>query len=372
MCEPWIASSEGFLILAIISWFVAMRRSLLQPVWTVIYLPMALYVVGSILSALFAPAPGFSLLEISDPMLFLILPLALSIYERLWKVREAAWRLLVFIGTFAAVWALIQFFVLGWTDLDHRITGPNSHVMTFSGMIMIISLMMLGHLVRNRDLHLLVPLLIILLALILTYTRGAWIGWIVGAAWIVLGPRPKIALAAIPLLILALLLAPLPLFGRLVSVFDPTLSSNLDRIRMAQAGIEMIRDHPVVGIGPGNIEETYPFYRASDAPRFRTPHLHSNPFQIWAERGVVTFVAYHLLFFFVLRELWRRRHRDRAAADSAIAATIAFFIAGLTEYNFGDGEVLMTWLDGLAVALAPLLIAPRSQELSAGDRIDPA
>lgn len=141
---------------------------------------------------------------------------------------------------------------------------------------------------------------------------------------------------------------------------------------MAQAGVEMIRDHPVVGIGPGNIEETYPFYRLPDAPRFRTPHLHSNPFQIWAERGIVTFVAYHLLFFLVVRELWRRRYRDRAAADSAIAATIAFFIAGLTEYNFGDGEVLMTWLDALALALAPLLITPRHQEPAAMDRIDQA
>lgn len=331
---------------------------------------MGLYVAGSLLSASFAPDPVFSILEISDPILFLILPLALSIYRSLGEIRETSWQLLVFIATFAAVWGLVQFFVLGWTDLDHRITGPNSHVMTFSGMIMIISLMMLARLIRAREMRLLVPLFLIALALLLTYTRGAWIGWLAGAVWIILSRRPRLALAAIPILLLAMLLAPLPLFGRLVSVFDPSLSSNLDRIRMAQAGIEMVRDRPVLGIGPGNVEETYPFYRLPDAPRFRTPHLHSNPVQIWAERGVVTFVGFNLLFVVVIYEVWQRRRLNRAAADAAIAASIAFYVAGLTEYNFGDGEVLMSWLDGLGIALAPLLINPDDPARDDGDRID--
>ena len=351
---------------------MALRRSLIRPVWSIIYLPMGLYVLGSVLSAVVAPAPGYSLLELSDPILFLILPLALSIYDRMGEIHETGWHLYAFIGTFAALWALAQFFLLGWTDLDHRITGPNSHVMTFSGMIMVISLMMLARVIRKREVALVIPLAVILLALTLTYTRGAWLGWLAGAAWIVLSRRPRLAVAAVTLVLVVLLLAPLPLFGRLVSVFDPTLSSNLDRIRMAQAGMEMVRDRPVFGIGPGNIEETYPFYRLPDAPRFRTPHLHSNIVQIWAERGVVTFVAYNLLFLIVLLELWRRRRREPWGADGAIAATIAFYLAGLTEYNFGDGEVLMTWLDGLAIALAPLVLPHGRSERFDGDRIDAA
>lgn len=358
LCEPWIGTSEAFLILAIISWMVALRRAHLQPVWTVIYLPLGLYVIGSAVAALFAPDPFFSILEVSEAILFLIVPLSLSLYRRFLDLREVVWRLLVFIVTFSSVWALVQFFVLGWTDLDHRIKGPASHVMTFSGMVLVISMLMLARVVWERKKELAVPLAVVVLALALTYTRGAWIGWIAGASWIVLSRKPRVAVFAVPVLVIVLLLAPLPWFGRLTSVFDPTVSSNLDRIRMSQAGIEMIRDRPVFGIGPGNIEEVYPIYRLPDAPRFRTPHLHNNPIQIWADRGVLAFGAYHLLFIIIAVELWKRRAADRAAADGGLAATIALFVAGLTEYNFGDAEVLMTWLDGLSLMLAALILDP--------------
>ena len=64
-------------------------------------------------------------------------------------------------------------------------------------------------------------------------------------------------------------------------------SSNLDRIRMAEAGVEIIKDYPLLGVGPANVKEVYPLYRKHDAPRFRIPHLHNNVIQLWAERGVL-------------------------------------------------------------------------------------
>lgn len=356
LCEPWIATSEGFLILAVISWVISLRRGLVRPVWSTIYLPMGLFILGSVLSGLFAPDPIDSVRETSEVLLFLVVPIALSLYQNTNVLRETAWKLLVFVGLFSSVWALGQYFVLGWNDLDHRIRGPASHVMTFSGIVMVISLCVLARVVWGRERRLIVPLGIMMLALVLTFTRGAWFGWIAGAAWIALSRKPRVALAAIPVLMIALVMAPLPLFGRLVSVFDPTVASNLDRIRMAQAGIAMIRDRPAFGNGPGNMEEIYPFYRLSDAPRFRTPHLHSNPIQIWAERGVIPLVAYHLLLVVICVEAWRRRAAGRPYSDAAIATAIAVFVAGFTEFNFGDGEVLMSWLDLTAIAFAPLLL----------------
>ena len=41
----------------------------------------------------------------------------------------------------------------------------------------------------------------------------------------------------------------------------------IDRIRMAEGGIEMIKDYPVMGVGPAYIKEVYPLYRRADAPR---------------------------------------------------------------------------------------------------------
>ena len=72
---------------------------------------------------------------------------------------------------------------------------------------------------------------------------------------------------AVPILTVGIALLPMSLFSRAVSSFDTRQSSNLDRIRMVQAGIEMIRDYPLLGVGPANVKEIYPLYRASDALR---------------------------------------------------------------------------------------------------------
>src|SRR4029078_12140197 len=94
---------------------------------------------------------------------------------------------------------------------------------------------------------------------------------------------PRWVVFAVPILTLGIALLPLSLFSRAVSSFDTRQSSNLDRIRMVQAGVEMIRASPLRGVGPANVKKIYPMSRRSDAPRFRPPHLHNNVAQIWAE-----------------------------------------------------------------------------------------
>ena len=74
---------------------------------------------------------------------------------------------------------------------------------------------------------------------------------------------------------------------------------------MAEAGVEIIKDYPLLGVGPANVKEVYPLYRKHDAPRFRIPHLHNNVIQLWAERGVLALVAYLFLQFLFLRECAR-------------------------------------------------------------------
>ncbi|HEY0590200.1 MAG TPA: O-antigen ligase family protein, partial [Thermoanaerobaculia bacterium] len=116
---------------------------------------------------------------------------------------------------------------------------------------------------------------------------------------------------------------------------------------------EMIRDHPLFGVGPGNVKEVYPLYRKDDAPRFTVPHLHSNPVQIWAERGILALVAWILLIALFLREAIRLRRAggSRPWLDGGIAAAVALTVAGLFEFNFGDTEVLLTMLDVWALTL---------------------
>jgi O-antigen ligase len=119
---------------------------------------------------------------------------------------------------------------------------------------------------------------------------------------------------------------------------------------MLEAGVEMIRDHPVLGVGPANVKDAYALYRKHDAPRPRPPHLHNNVIQLWAERGVIGLAAYLLLLALFVRECVKAWHApQRPWAEAGIAVVVSLAVAGLFEFNFGDTEVFYTMLNLFAL-----------------------
>lgn len=354
LCAPFIANSEQAVAWSMIVSFSAMSRGLIRPSWHILYFPLALYAVASMISAVAAPRSIHLAGDVVTAGKFLLLPLALMIFREIPGAKEAALRTLLVFGAGTALWGLGQYFVLGQRDLEHRITGPAVHVMTFSGLLLPVALVYgVLWLHDRRNLWLLGGTLVTSLALLLTFTRSVWIGWLAAVIAVVALRRPRLLLWVAPAVILFVVLMPMNLFGRLVSTFDTRQSSNLDRIRMVEAGVEMIRDHPLLGVGPANIKEVYPLYRRPDAPRFRIPHLHNNVVQIWAERGVVALAAYLLFLALFLRECARAWNGpERRFAEIGVGVTVALTMAGLFEFNFGDTEVLFLMLDVFALVIA--------------------
>ena len=122
---------------------------------------------------------------------------------------------------------------------------------------------------------------------------------------------------------------------------------------MIQAGVEIIKDYPLLGVGPANVKEVYPLYRKHDAPRFRIPHLHNNIIQLWAERGVLALAAYILLNVLFLREFWRGwRGPESRFAEVGVGVAVGLAAAGMFEFNFGDTEVFWILLDTAALVVA--------------------
>src|SRR3954451_12360360 len=124
-----------------------------------------------------------------------------------------------------------------------------------------------------RSIVLICGVLMTHLALLLTYTRSAWLGWIVAVAVLLVLKWPRALAWAVPVGILAISLAPLPFFSRVISSFDVKQSSNLDRIRMAEPGGEIIKDYPLLVVGPANVQLCLAACRKPHAPRFRITEL---------------------------------------------------------------------------------------------------
>ena len=354
-CEAWTSSSEGFLVLALIAFGIAIRRGEIEVPDSALYGPLVLYVAGSAISAALSRNPMESLGEVSEAITFLTVPLGLALYWRDDEMRERAFIAFVLLALLLSLWGAWEYFVLGWNDLEHRISGPAAHHMSYSGILAGVSLLLFVHAWTRRSAWLGVVVLLTVGALILTFTRGAWIGWIAGAAVVVAIRRSRFVLYALPVLIVAVVFSPAPVFDRAVSSVSLTQASNLDRIRMIEGGIEMIRDRPLFGVGPGNVKPIYPLYRFEDAPRFRTPHLHNNPVQIWAERGFIPLVAYTGLILVLLARFLPAALRQDPWAQGGLAVTIGLSVAGLFEFNMGDSEVMLSFLDLVVLSMAGMM-----------------
>ena len=104
-------------------------------------------------------------------------------------------------------------------------------------------------------------------------------------------------------------------------------------------------------MGPGGVRREYERYALPDAVKKRTSHVHSTPLQILVERGVLGLAAWLWIWVAfiakgigLLRRLPEDAARERALVVGSLAAIVGFLVAGLSEYNFGDSEVvLVAW-----------------------------
>jgi len=196
----------------------------------------------------------------------------------------------------------------------------------------------------------------LVVALAVSLGRNAWVGACVAVA-VLLALRDFRLTALLPVAIaLVVALAPDSVTSRMMSMFDLRDPSNQDRIAMLEVGKDIVRDHPLTGVGPAMVQRVYPQYRPDYAVQPVNPHLHNVPVQIAAERGIPALVIF--LWFIVSLGLGLvrlvRGSSDRLLPATGLAALSAMLAAGLFEYNFGDSEFLMLFLVLITLPFAAL------------------
>ena len=150
----------------------------------------------------------------------------------------------------------------------------------------------------------------------------------------------------------AVLAGPQHLRERALTMTDPDDVTVKERIYMWRSGFAMWREHPWLGVGPGGVKREYRNYALAEALMKRTGHLHNSALQILVETGVAGLLAWLWLWtaFYMeavrlLRRLPAAAIRERALVAGSIAAITGFLVAGMSEHNFGDSEVVMlAWM----------------------------
>jgi putative inorganic carbon (HCO3(-)) transporter len=322
------------------------------------FLPLMLYAGWTLLSAAMSSNPTASFIDCKQLLMFLMVP----IVARFATGPRAAQTVdvIIAIGAAGALVGIVQFAMLGYNDLGHRPVGPLSHWMTYSGVLMLVTCAAVARIIfRPASITwpmIAVPALIV--ALVVTNTRNAWIGTFLAVCLLLAIRNWKLVLVAPVIAVVALVLAPGQVQDRARTMLNPTDPASRDRIVMWKIGRDMIRDHPVFGMGPEMIQRDYPRYRQAypEAVNERNPHLHNVPIQIAAERGVPALVLWLWFVIVAGRDLWRQIRAKIApdVAGAGLAALVAMFAAGLFEYNFGDSEFLMLLLGIITLPYAAM------------------
>ncbi len=195
-----------------------------------------------------------------------------------------------------------------------------------------------------------VVLAIVATSIVLNFTRGVWLGCFVAAVYLVASWRPPWLWALPSLLVVGYLAAPSVLRQRVEVLRHPSADPSLAiRFEMWQVGLRMIQTHPLVGVGPNNIEQVYMLY----LPPGEVPvvgyheHLHNDFLQLGAERGLPCLAAWVWLMTALgwhYGKMRRQLIRGKWVTDAAIAGLLALLVEGCFEFNFGTSPVLMLFL----------------------------
>lgn len=355
-----IAASEILLGLAFVAIIFDKRAARDKWRWPPVVWPVALWMVWTLVSL---AASGHDRGGLPQVKKFYVWLMLLVVYMALRSLKDV--RMLVICWTTGAglssLWGFGQFIHKYLTTPQYflsayesaRITGFVDHWMTFSALMMM-TLMMAGAMLlfsheRKWFGFLTATGVVIGVALVLAYTKSMWVGAAAGATWLLWWKNKWLA-------------APLPVLATLVLVVNPFHVLNRDqahRAALRRVGWEMIKAHPLVGVGPEQVGPQFMDYLPADIHRpipteWYYQHLHNIYFHFAAERGLPALAA--LLVFFgkalldFLRTLGRLPPGSEArwVLHGAIAAIIAILVSGWGEVNVGHSQVLEMFLAVIA------------------------
>ncbi|MGD0498737.1 MAG: O-antigen ligase family protein [Bryobacteraceae bacterium] len=371
-----IAASQVLLALA----FAALLASGLPLRLPRIKWPLALFMLGTLISLAFSGDPTAGLPQVRKFYVFLEL---LVVYSALRNLKLLRWLFLTWagFGALTAIRGFVQFagkvheaHELGRGFYDYyvgeRITGFTSHWNTYSAeemfaFIMVGALLLFAPRARRAWIWFLCALLIAA-AVLLGETRGVWIAAAAAALYLVWFWR-RWLIALVPLaVLLAYVVSPAPVRERFTSIVRPTSAdSNQFRIVTWRTGMVMIEKHPLLGVGPEGVKNHFMEYVPADIPRPLPTgwygHLHNIYLHYAAERGIPTMLVLLWMLIQILVDFWRGLRTlppgpslRRFLLHGGAAVVLAAMVEGCVELNLGDSEVLTMFLVAVAAGYLAL------------------
>lgn len=244
-----------------------------------------------------------------------------------------------------------------------RIVGTFTNPNYFAEMLGLALPLALALLVRNKSLRdkgvLLVYAGLQAIALIITWSRGAWLGFMASFAIMAILFDKRLLVVGLVVAVGILAFAPPIVLERFLSSFSLEDSSNAYRVSVWRGSLALLRENLFRGIGLGAkaFSQIYPEYMIIQTPSL---HSHSLYLQMLIELGLLGSVA---LAWFLLASVFHSLGSLRVAKGrgfekwkhtgilvGCMSALAGHMIQGVIEYTWYNPQVMLVFWAWLGVS----------------------
>ena len=203
---------------------------------------------------------------------------------------------------------------------------------------------------------------IMCVCMLLTFSRGAWLGLLFAGAVFVVLLNPRLIMLAPFVLVALYFVLPDTIISRFTSIGNLNDNSTSYRVYIWMGTLAMLKDYLMCGIGPGDaaFNAVYPAYSYN---AIVAPHSHNLFLQIVCDAGIVALLIFLLLLFVYFRMMCTAlsREKDWTSRIFQIAFTsgvCGFLVQAMTDYSFYNYRVMFLFWAYLALGA---LCAKRSE-----------
>ncbi len=276
---------------------------------------------------------------------FFIIINEISSYKELKKILCT----MIFSAVIASFYGLYQHFYLNMRRVESF-----SFSLSWGNFTAVLSIFILIYIIWSdvsKKIKILLGLfeLVLLVNLIFTQSRGAWLGFL--TALVILGflKGKKFLFISLIIILVIFMFLPNNYTSRFMSSFDieydlKTNRSNSVRIALWHTSLEMLKDNPINGVGYDNYRDAYlKQYKVKGVRAFG--HAHNNLLNFAAEMGILGLSSFIYLMYIILKKLIiyyksEEKLELKLFHFGSIFLFVIYHVQGLTQYNFGDTETL--------------------------------
>ncbi len=208
----------------------------------------------------------------------------------------------------------------------------------------------------------LLALLIPFAALLFTYSRSGWLGFLVVAVTFVVLYNKKLLPAIVLIGILLIPMLPSSVLDRIMTIGNLEDTSSSYRIDIWTGAIKMLGEywHRGTGLGPGAFAQIYPDFAVASSAE--APHTHMLFMEVFAEMGILGLFTFSLLIICLIARTTAAAKRCESGrmklySISAASAMMGILTIGFAEYVWFYPRVMFAFFVAIGMAMAAVKLS---------------